>query len=273
MKIISLLKRGRRKLLALIKKREFLAEGLTRVPAVKESVISDLFIWRKTDEWRTFFELLDINKLINPNYQDIGNNYATFVFYDHTGGEIGRQKVPVKPGRQTVDVSSMLSDGCKGWGTYACFHGKIPEAVSESGSFIAERGYSGYEWKNIGSRGYVHGNLDAIAMSTKGIEMLGTSWKDKLIYQLQHELTGPATYEFALVNPTQKKQKVEFVTKNIFQNIESHQETTLSSRASIVKRVELQEGEKLQFAIQSKMYMARPVVFRLQSHSMDVFHG
>ena len=65
MKIISLLKRVRRKVLILAKKREFLAEGLTRVPSVKESSISDLFLWRKGDEWKTFFELLDINFNMN----------------------------------------------------------------------------------------------------------------------------------------------------------------------------------------------------------------
>lgn len=220
-----------------------------------------------------FFELLDINNLINADYQEAESNFATFVFYDLTGREIGRERVRVRQGRQTIDVSSLVPNGYDGWGTYACFHENISKAVSESGSFIAERGYSGYEWKNMGARGYVHGNLDAIAKSDKGEEMLGTSWREKLIYQLQHELTGPAVYEFALVNPTKKSQKVEFIIKDPLLETELCEETYLPSRASFIKRVEVSDGQRLQLAIRSKFYMARPVVFRLQAHSMDVFHG
>jgi hypothetical protein len=273
MKIISFLKQLRRKLLSLTRKSEFLAEGLTRIPSVRASSISDLFIWRKTNEWKTYFELLDINTLINAENECLGNNSATFVFYDSSGSEIGREKVAVNPGRQTIDISSLIPDGFEGSGTYACFHDIIPEAILDSGSFIAERGYSGYQWKDLGARGYVHGNLDAIAKSDKGIEMLGTSWKSKLSYNLQHELTGPAIYEFALVNPTRSYQKVEFIIKNSLEGTEINEFAQIGSRASVIKQVEVEAGEKLQLAIRSNLYMARPVVFRLQNHSMDVFHG
>ena len=273
MKIISFLKRLRRKLLRLTKTREFLAEGLTRVPSVQESSISDLFIWRKTNEWKTYFELLDINTLINAENQNSGNNSATFVFFDSFGSEISREKVVVNPGRQTIDINSLIPDGFEGSGTYACFHDIIPEAILDSGSFIAERGYSGYQWKDLGARAYVHGNLDAIAKSDQGIELLGTSWKNQLSYNLQHELTGPAIYELALVNPTRINQKVEFIIKNPSKGTEMKELAQIGSRASVIKQVPVEDGEKLQLAIRSKLYMARPVVFRLQGHSMDVFHG
>jgi hypothetical protein len=273
MKIINFLKKLRRKLLSLTKKREFLAEGLTRVPSVQVSAISDLFIWRKTSEWKTYFELLDINTLINADNEDSGKNSATFVFYDSAGIEIGREKVSVNPGRQTIDINSLIPGGYEGFGTYACFHDSIPKAILDSGSFIAERGYSGYQWKDLGARAYVHGNLDAIAKSDKGIEMLGTSWKSELSYNLQHELTGPATYEFALVNPTRSTQKVEFIIKNPLDGTEIKELAHIGSRASVIKHVQVKAGEKFQLAIRSKLYMARPVVFRLQTSSMDVFHG
>ncbi len=260
-------------MLTLVKPRVFLEGGLTRVPSVQKSVISDLFIWRKNEEWQTFFELLDINNLIDANYQQSEDNFATFVFYDKNGIQIGQEKIAVKPGRQTIDISLLIPETHTGYGTYACFHGHISPSISDSGSFIAERGYSGYKWKNLGARGYVHGNFDAIAKSHKGIEMLGTAWKGKLVYQLQHELTGPATYELVVVNPCNKTQNVEFNIIKQGVKIESGNKTRLRSRASFVKRVEVKEGEKLRFSITSRMYMARPVVFRLETNSMDVFHG
>lgn len=273
MKIISFLKQLRRKLLRLTKTKDFLGEGLTRIPSVQASSISDLFIWRKTNEWKTYFELLDINTLINAENQDSGNNSATFVIFDSSGSEIIREKVVVNPGRQTIDINSLIPDGFEGSGTYACFHDIIPKAILNSGSFIAERGYSGYQWKDLGARGYVHGNLDAIAKSDQGIELLGTSWKKNLLYKLQHELTGPAIYEFALVNPTKSHQKVEFVIKNPLDGTEINELAHIGSRASVIKQVQVKAGERLQLAIRSKLYMARPVVFRLQTSSMDVFHG
>ena len=260
-------------MLTLGNKNGFLSEGLTRVPSVNVSVVSDLFVWRKSDEWKTFFELLNINNLVNADYQGSEGDSATFVFYDEKGIEIGSDKRTIKQGRQTIDVGALLPKGYNGWGTYACFHDQISPSITESGSFIAERGYSGYEWKDIGARGYVHGNLDAIAKSEKGIEMLGTSWKKKLLYNVQHELIGPATYEFALVNPTRKNQKVEFITKDTVSGRILSDVTYLASRQSVIKRVEVKTGEKFQLAISSQLYMARPVVFRLQAYSMDVFHG
>jgi hypothetical protein len=273
MKIINFLKKLKRKLLTFTENGEFLVEGLTRVPSVKESAISDLFIWRKTSEWKTFFELLDINTLIYADYEDLGNNSATFIFYDSEGLEIGRETVVINPGRQTIDINSLIPGVYEGWGTFACFHNTIPQALLNSGSFIAERGYSGYEWRDLGARGYVHGNLDAIAKSDQGIELLGTSWKNQLSYNLQHELTGPAIYELVLVNPTRIHQKVEFIIKNPSKGTEMNELAQIGSRASVIKQVHVEAGEKLQLAISSKLYMARPVVFRLQGNSMDVFHG
>jgi hypothetical protein len=103
--------------------------------------------------------------------------------------------------------------------------------------------------------------------------MLGTSWKSKLLYNLQHELTGPAIYELALVNPTRSDQNVEFIIKNPLEGTEIKELAQIGSRASVIKQVQVKAGEKLQLAIRSNLYMARPVVFRLQTHSMDVFHG
>ena len=57
----------------------------------------------------------------------------------------------VNPGRQTIDVNSLIPGVYDGWGTYGCFHDTIPQAVLNSGFIIAERGYSGYEWRNLNS--------------------------------------------------------------------------------------------------------------------------
>jgi hypothetical protein len=251
----------------------FLSNGLTRVPSVSNSVISDLFIWRKNRDWKTFFELLNINNLINADYQGLDKDSATFFFYDEKGFEIGSKKVPIKLGRQTINIGDYIPTGYEGWGTFACFHDQVSQSVSEYGSFVAERGYSGYEWKKIGARGYVHGNLDAITKSENGIELLGTSWRRKLKYNVQHELAGPATYEFALVNPTNKIQKIEFLIKETTLGTVFCEVVSLSPRQSIIKAVKVQFHEKFQMTLTSHLYMARPIVFRLQEYSMDVFHG
>jgi hypothetical protein len=273
MTVNNFFKRLRGKIFSFSTNRGFLASGLTRVPSFSNSVISDLFIWRKNRDWKTFFELLNINNLINADNQGLDGDSATFVFYDEKGFEIGSKKVPVKLGRQTIDIGEHIPTGYEGWGTFACFHDQFSPSVSQYGSFIAERGYSGYEWNNTGAKGYVHGNLDAIAKSESGIELLGTSWRKKLKYNVQHELVGPANYEFALVNPTNKIQKIEFVIKETTLGTVFSEVVSLSPRQSIIKTVKVQFQEKFQITLSSHLYMARPVVFRLQEYSMDVFHG
>ena len=58
--------------------------GVTKVPS-KGATISDLFILRTEDNWQTFFELLNINHIMNPTKREIKDERVSFLFYSSAG--------------------------------------------------------------------------------------------------------------------------------------------------------------------------------------------
>lgn len=130
----------------------------------------------------------------------------------------------------------------------------------------------GYEYKNLGTKSYVHGNLDAVALSTNGVEALGFSGVFIRNYTVQHLLTGDAKYEFAFTNPTKKSQKISMEIS--FKSNKWKKSTMLVLKpfgAGIIKVTE--PGQTCVVRFKSKLYLGRPVVFRTTNLSMDVFHG
>ena len=53
-----------------------LGQELTKKPVNKQSVISDLFVWRCNKDWDTYFELIDIAALFGNDSQ----HYIDIVF-------------------------------------------------------------------------------------------------------------------------------------------------------------------------------------------------
>lgn len=114
-------------------------QPLTRIPAGVDSPISDLFVWRSSEYWQTFFELIDIPSLFEDS-QSPGQ--VTLIFFDGTGHHIREEHFNMKPNcRQTLDISALVGRKHGESGTFAVFHSKTPPAVTKLGSFLAERGY------------------------------------------------------------------------------------------------------------------------------------
>lgn len=185
--------------------------SLTAIPKDPDAVISDLFPYRIEQDWNTYFELLNIPALLEPNNCKERNS-VNFIFFDVKGNRIFEFNL-ANEGifRNTISIKDVLNKaGIFSNGTFACFHTGSPDWVKANSGFLAERGYSGYQNKMISlTRSYVHGNLDAIAKDKTGeLSMLGTTHWKKRQYHLQYELTGPALYELAFVNTSKSKQKL-----------------------------------------------------------------
>lgn len=245
--------------------------GLTKVPFHSEAIISDLFLWRKDDTWSSFFELLDLNYLVNPDDNINTKSIAKFVFFDDLGNQIFVKDIAYsKEGRNTINISNILPDSINGYGTFACFHLLSNSYLNESKSFFAERGYCGYSRYNNLCKSYVHGNLDAIAYNNSIIEMLGNYNKRTYFYNLQYQFEAGINYEIILTNPTREKQ---IITLN-FTNLKGLDEIfTLNSRGTIIKKIFFKENIKSRLIVKSNLYMARPIIFRHHDNSLDVFHG
>lgn len=252
--------------------------SLVNIPYSKESVISDLFPFRIQGGWETHFELLNIPALIDPEHQ-INNIYdVKFMFFDENGN-LFYEWIKQEKGcfRQTISINEILKGKSNsGFGTFACFHENYLPRLQEQGGFLAERGYIGFSNHAISKmKGYVHGNLDALALNSNGtILCLGKSFRYKNNeYRLQHLLEGPATYEMGFVNTSLSG---EYLTLEL---LLPDNATVKKERRFIPSKGITWFSEKIIYdeprrvIIHSKLNLPRPVILRVEEESFDVFHG
>ena len=250
-------------------------QPLTRRPADTATQISDLFVWRNSREWQTSFELIDLPAL----FADIGDavaRYATMVVFDQNGHRFLEIRLDLLPNRrQTIDLSAFIGDSHGEVGTFAVFHSSYPPALKNMGSFLAERGYVSYRYRDAPLRTYVHGNFDAIALGPKGeLEFLGASGLLPREYRLQHEMRGSVLYELGMVNTTAviKHCTCQLISINTGMII-SCQRVKLTPGGVQVISFQINKSDTARMVIKSRLVMARPLVFRIQNYKLDVFHG
>lgn len=251
------------------------AVSITKIPE-KDAVISDLFILRLEDGWETYFECLQFVSILNPN-EKVNSQKVIFCFYTKIGQFLAEREVVLSNAIKTrLNVNQLVKGlNLREDGLFAIFHPQKKQWISEHNSFLAERGYIGYNNSSLGNiKGYVHGNLDAIARnsSRKEDQLLGNYSFFKKEYYLQHSFDAGITYELFLVNPTSKKQNF-----NIVQKInQTNKETTLVIPSKGLYKHVLtvdKKDDKSTVIIKSKLFLARPIVFKIMTSSFDVFHG
>lgn len=252
----------------------FIPKKVTRTPSNSGSVISDLFPLRNDARWQTFFELLNIPALLNGRYSSDSSYEILFIFFDQKGAEVGRKSIPApNDARYTLELGDCFFPEIKKAATFSVFHSGYFLEDDLDGSYLAERGYAGYQRLGLPIRGYVHGNLDSIAFHEGELQLLGNAGFLRRSYQVQHPLTGEAEYEFILTNPSDRKVKVKVESKNQKTSWKRYQTFTLNPRGSEVFSLNVAEREVRFVRIVSRLYLGRPVIFRNTLQSMDVFHG
>ncbi len=252
----------------------FIPRRITKTPKIAGSVISDLFCLRFDSDWKTYFELLNVEGLISGDNSSNLTTHVEFVFFDSSGKKVGSKTEEVgKFGRQTVPLDETYLPNINDASSFSVFHKASGHQVDLQGSYLAERGYTGYKKLDSAIRGYVHGNLDAVAQSDQGIEMLGNQGILRRAYQVQHPLRGPARYEFFLTNPCKRSSRINIQTKGLGEKWKELDRFTLNPRGSKLWAVEISSFEPSFIRIKSRLYLGRPVVFRIAGQGIDVFHG
>jgi len=247
-------------------------QPLTRAPSIAGAPVSDLFVWRNSEEWETFFELTDLPALFAE--REIASGYVILVFFDAVGQLLFEKTIEVAAGRRnTLVLSEIIGSKFGSVGTFAVFHSHTPQKLQGLGSHLAERGYVSYRYRSAPLRAYVHGNLDAIArLPDQSLQLLGGRSIRRREYNLQYALDVHGSYELVIVNSTPKKQKIVCRTLAASGKIEHKQTFGLLPRGIHLFRV-APKHDLLRVVISSRLIMARPLVFHIQNQTMDVFHG
>ena len=247
-------------------------QPLTQMPLVLGAPVSDLFIWRNSDEWETFFELTDLPALFAGS--DNPGCTVTLIFFDARGRSFKEKIVEIQPlCRQTIPLSEIIGSAHGSAGTFSVFHTHTPQALKALGSNLTERGYVSYRYRGAPLRAYVHGNLDAIArLPDKSLQLLGGQSIMCREYSLQYAFMPLSSYELSIVNPTPKIQRIVCRTLSTNGKQIDAQIADLLPRGSHLFSVSPEHTQQ-RIVMSSHLIMARPLVFRIQNQTMDVFHG
>jgi len=252
-------------------------QPLTKMPVNTEYAISDMFVWRNSKNWKTFFELTDIAGLFVENKNDSSKaRYVTMQFFNISGKKIHEECVQLIPNKRlTLEISKYLGDISDEIGTFCIFHSYIPLVIKKLNSYITERGYISYMYKDAPLRSYVHGNMDAVQIDEhKNIGTLGGVSFLEREYRIQHEFLALCNYELLFVNHTKKVQNIrcslEGLCNSEFKKVIEQKVVPMG-----VAKFDLYCPDTCSFRviIMSKMVMARPLVYRIHDDKLDVFHG
>lgn len=252
-----------------------IGQPLTRKPEQTGAPVSDLFVWRNSKDWRTFFELIDIGGLFVEQGK-CSKSYVTFFFFDINGKLLCEKRVDsVCKQRLTIDLSVFTSDFEGTSGTFCVFHSRSPQIISDLGSHITERGYVSYRYKGALLGAYVHGNIDAISLLTDNrLQLLGSGSLLPREYRLQHLLQGSATYQAGIVNFTCQSRSISCKVISVNNgDVLEVQKARLKPRGSHLFQIEVKQTEPVRVVFNSFLVMSRPLMFRIQNDKLDIFHG
>ena len=246
-----------------------LGQPLTKKPKKSGDPVSELFVWRNSPDWNTYFELIDIASLFE---EKLPPRLAIFVFFNADGTKFHEEEIELSAlKRITFDLSLYVSKSKDSIGTFCVFH-ETPDIVKQLGAFITDRGYVSYRYKKSLIRCFVHGNFDATSYSPDGtLKMLGVTSLLRREYRLQYEFRFE-NYEIVLVNSTSSEQIVSLNIVHV-SDIQSASTFTVKLKPREVNVFPIKNVNGKRAIITSRIVMARPYVFCYRNHQMTVFHG
>jgi len=247
-------------------------QPLTRHPKAINSVVSDLFFWRQTNDYQTYFELTCLPAL----FDDFNNGSfaATLIFFNIDGAQIAETTFYFSAHeRKTLNLSELIPKSSGSLGTFSVFHSPVTTTVSSLGSCLVDRGYVSYRYKGSSVRSYTHGNFDAIArFEDHSLELLGSSSIRRRQFNVQLAFQPGTIYEALLVNPTSSKQAIRSTLFDVHGKVVISDIVKLKPRAcGIFRYVPSDYGQRL--VLVSHLVMARPIIFSLKNDCLDVFHA
>ena len=217
--------------------------------------ISDAFLWRTDNGFKTTFNYADILGL----FYKVEDSHVELNFYSKNNDFIKKIIINQLNYSNELLIDKDFLDGIEDYGVFYIFH----RYGNYSGDdlIIANRCYVGFSLKDSLSS-FVHGNqfvrYQSLDGKYDGSDMVKSSFFNNR-YRIQNSFLYFTKSELFFVNPTSKK--IDFSIGNI-----RHR---LGKNCSIIIDI----GSKENITISSRCMMLRPVIFNYKDDFFDVYHA
>ena len=220
--------------------------------------VSDAFLWRTDNGYKTKFKYSDILNL----FYKIKNSWVEFHFYSKNNELIKIEKVNDLNLSNEFEISSKYLNNLKDYGTFYIYHFSENTKDLNNKDIISNRCYLGYS-KNNNLYSFVHGNTygkftSIFSNKTFLTDIVKTSILQNHTYTIQKYFDGFDKNELFFVNPTSKT--IKFSLENKSYKLKPNCSLLVEIKNSII-------------SIKSNCLFLRPTIFSYKEEYLDVHHS
>ena len=220
--------------------------------------VSDCFLWRTDNGYKTKFKYSDILYL----FYKIKNSWVEFHFFSKNHELIKVEKVNDLNLSNELEISSEYLNNLEDYGTFYIYHFSKNTKNLNNKDIISNRCYTGYS-QNNNLYSFVHGNTlgkftSIFSNKTFLTDIVLTSALQNYTYTIQKCFDSFDKNELFFTNPTSKKIKFTLESKNY--ELEPNCSLLVEIKNSII-------------SINSNCLFFRPIVFSYDNNYLDVHHS
>lgn len=220
--------------------------------------VSDAFLWRTDEGYRTIFKFSDILNL----FYDIDNSWVELHFYSKNNQLIKKKKITNLYLSNKFEINSKFLNHINDYGVFYIYHFSKDINNLRNKDVISNRCYLGYSYKkNLYSivHGNTYGKFAGIYPDSKIFsDIINVSSYKNQTYTIQKFFGDFDKNELFFTNPTTKTIKFS-IEKKIFY-LKPNFTKLINTSSSIV-------------SIKSNCMFFRPTVFSYKGKYMDVHHS
>ena len=220
--------------------------------------VSDAFLWRTDNGYKTKFKYSDILNL----FYKIKNSWVEFHFYSKNNELIKIEKVNDLNLSNELEISPKYLNNLKDYGTFYIYHFSENTKDLNNEDIISNRCYLGYS-QNNNLYSFVHGNTlgkftNIFSKENILTDIVKTSLFHNHTYTIQKYFDGFDKNELFFVNPTSKT--IKFSLENKSYNLKPNCSLLVEIKNSII-------------SIKSNCLFFRPTIFSYKEEYLDVHHS
>ena len=223
--------------------------------SIRFQSISDAFLWRTDNGFKTTFNYADILGL----FYKVEDSHVELNFYSKNNDFIKKIIINQLNYSNKLLIDKDFLDGIEDYGVFYIFHRY--DNYSGDDLIISNRCYVGFSLKDSLSS-FVHGNqfvrYQSLDGKYDGSDMVKSSFFNNR-YRIQNSFLDFTKSELFFANPTSKK--IDFSIGNIRYRLEKN--------CSIIIDI----GSKENITISSRCMFLRPIIFNYKDVFFDVYHA